>query len=44
VIKVSALKKVIQQTLVEVDISSSNLQMAADQPMAFPVANLSLSN
>jgi hypothetical protein len=44
VIKVPALKGVMQQTLVEVDISSSNLQMAADQPMTFPVANLTLSN
>jgi hypothetical protein len=37
VVKVHALKEVIKQTLVEVEISSSKLQ-AADQPMKFPVA------
>jgi hypothetical protein len=42
VIKVPALKEVIKQTLVEVDISSSNLQTAVDQLMKFPVFNLPL--
>jgi hypothetical protein len=42
-IKVPAMKEVIKQTLVEVDISSSNLQAAEEQPVKFPVANLPLS-
>jgi len=44
VIEVPAMKEVIKQTLVELDISSSNLQAAEDQPMKFPVANLPLSS
>jgi hypothetical protein len=44
VIKVPALKEVITQTLVEVDVCSLNLQATEDQPMKLPVANLPLSS